>query len=165
HRRRARRDAPRALRTAGGARRPSRGSCGRQQRNAPYTGPARAVERARPGDPRGAVTHPSRSGRAGGRRRARLARNRSRNAPVAPARATSTCQFADCPIRRSDMTFWTEALGAEVRYYDAGGIRTRVLEAGTGDPVVMIHGLSGHAETFIRNVVPLAEAGYHAYAI
>jgi pimeloyl-ACP methyl ester carboxylesterase len=63
------------------------------------------------------------------------------------------------------MTFWTEALGASVRYYDAGGVRTRVVEAGGGEPLVMMHGLSGHAESFIRNVVPLSEAGYHVYAV
>lgn len=63
------------------------------------------------------------------------------------------------------MTFWLEALGATVRYYDAGGIRTRAIEAGDGEPVVLMHGLSGHAESFIRNVIPLAQAGYHVYAI
>jgi 2-hydroxy-6-oxonona-2,4-dienedioate hydrolase len=65
------------------------------------------------------------------------------------------------------MTFWTEALGASVRYYDAGGVRTRVIEA--GDPaapaVVMMHGLSGHAESFVRNVVPLSRAGYRVVAV
>jgi pimeloyl-ACP methyl ester carboxylesterase len=63
------------------------------------------------------------------------------------------------------MSFWIETLGASVRYYDAGGIRTRVIEAGDGEPVIMMHGLSGHAESFIRNVKPLAEAGYHTYAV
>lgn len=65
------------------------------------------------------------------------------------------------------MTFWTEALGASVRYYDAGGVRTRVIEAGDADapPVVMMHGLSGHAESFVRNVIPLSRAGYRAIAV
>ncbi len=64
------------------------------------------------------------------------------------------------------MTFWIEALSASVRYYDAGGVRTRVIEAGEGGPpVVLMHGLSGHAESFIRNVVPLSAAGYHVYAV
>jgi pimeloyl-ACP methyl ester carboxylesterase len=63
------------------------------------------------------------------------------------------------------MTFWLDALGAEVRYYDAGGIRTRTLEAGEGEPLVLMHGLTGHVESFVRNVVPLAEAGFHVYAI
>lgn len=63
------------------------------------------------------------------------------------------------------MSFWTEALGAEIKFYDAGGWRTRAIEAGAGEPVILMHGVSGHAETFIRNVVPLADAGFHVYAI
>jgi 2-hydroxy-6-oxonona-2,4-dienedioate hydrolase/2-hydroxy-6-oxo-6-(2'-carboxyphenyl)-hexa-2,4-dienoate hydrolase len=64
------------------------------------------------------------------------------------------------------MTFWTAALGAEVRYHDAGRWRTRSLEAGTsGDHVVMIGGLTGHVEGFIHNVVPLARRGLRVHAI
>jgi pimeloyl-ACP methyl ester carboxylesterase len=63
------------------------------------------------------------------------------------------------------VTFWTELLGAEVKYYQAGGRRTRAIEAGIGEPVIMMHGVSGHAETFVRNVIPLANAGFHVYAI
>lgn len=64
------------------------------------------------------------------------------------------------------MSIWTDLLGAQVRYYMAGGRRTRALEAGSsGEAVIMMHGVSGHAETFMRNVVPLANAGYHVYAI
>jgi 2-hydroxy-6-oxo-6-(2'-carboxyphenyl)-hexa-2,4-dienoate hydrolase len=55
------------------------------------------------------------------------------------------------------VTLWLDMLGASVRYYDAGNIRTRVIEAGVGDPVVLLHGLSGHAESWARNIVPLAE--------
>lgn len=63
------------------------------------------------------------------------------------------------------MTFWTDCLGAEVRYYNAGGWRTRVIEAGTGEPVIMMGGLSGHAESFIRNIVPIAAAGFRAISL
>jgi pimeloyl-ACP methyl ester carboxylesterase len=64
------------------------------------------------------------------------------------------------------MTFWLDALGAEVRFHDAGGWRTRALEAGEeGDHVVMIGGLTGHAEAFVRNVVPLARRGLRVHAI
>lgn len=63
------------------------------------------------------------------------------------------------------MTFWTDALGAEVKYYDAAGVRTRVIEAGTGDAIIMMGGLSGHAEAFIKNVVPIAEAGFRVIAM
>jgi 2-hydroxy-6-oxonona-2,4-dienedioate hydrolase len=49
-----------------------------------------------------------------------------------------------------------ELLGSETRFYDAAGVRTRSIEAGTGYPVIMLHGVGGHAEAFARNVVPLA---------
>nr|MDT0661869.1 alpha/beta fold hydrolase [Micromonospora sp. DSM 115978] len=63
------------------------------------------------------------------------------------------------------MTLWLDALGAEVRFRDAGGWRTRSIEAGDGEPVIMMGGLTGHAEGFIRNVLPLAERGLRVYAI
>jgi len=63
------------------------------------------------------------------------------------------------------MSFWIDALSCTVRYYDAGGVRTRVIEAGDGDAVICMHGLSGHAEGFIRNVRPLADAGYRVIAM
>jgi pimeloyl-ACP methyl ester carboxylesterase len=63
------------------------------------------------------------------------------------------------------MSFWTDALGAEIKYYRAGPIRTRAIEAGSGAPLVLLHGLGGHAEAFIRNVVPLADAGFRVFAI
>lgn len=59
---------------------------------------------------------------------------------------------------------WNELLGAEVRYYDAGGVRTRSIQAGSGMPVVMLHGGGGHAETYARNIVPLG-ADFDARAI
>ncbi|SOD99405.1 alpha/beta fold hydrolase [Blastococcus haudaquaticus] len=64
------------------------------------------------------------------------------------------------------MTFWTDTLGAELRFHDAGGWRTRSLEAGdSGDHVICIGGLTGHVEGFVRNVVPLAERGLRVHAI
>lgn len=50
---------------------------------------------------------------------------------------------------------WEELLGAEVRYYNAGDVRTRSIQSGSGVPVIMLHGVGGHAEAFARNVVPL----------
>jgi 2-hydroxy-6-oxonona-2,4-dienedioate hydrolase/2-hydroxy-6-oxo-6-(2'-carboxyphenyl)-hexa-2,4-dienoate hydrolase len=55
-------------------------------------------------------------------------------------------------------------LGASIGYYDAKGMRTRCLEAGTGEPLIMLHGSGGHAEAYARNVVPLSES-FHVYAI
>lgn len=54
-------------------------------------------------------------------------------------------------------TLWLELLGAEVRFYDAAGIRTRSIQAGSGMPVIMLHGGGGHAEAFARNIVPLSD--------
>jgi 2-hydroxy-6-oxonona-2,4-dienedioate hydrolase len=54
-------------------------------------------------------------------------------------------------------TLWVDLLGAEVKYYDAGGLRTRCIEAGSGEPLLLLHSSDGHAEIYARNVVPLAE--------
>jgi pimeloyl-ACP methyl ester carboxylesterase len=54
-------------------------------------------------------------------------------------------------------SIWVDLLGAEVRYYDAAGVRTRSIEAGTGETIIMLHGIGGHAEAFARNVVPLSK--------
>ena len=47
--------------------------------------------------------------------------------------------------------------GIRENYYDVGGIRTRVLEAGTGHPLILLHGTGGHAETYLRNIGPLSQ--------
>ena len=54
-------------------------------------------------------------------------------------------------------TIWVDLLGAEIKYYDAGGLRTRAIEAGSGDSLILLHGSGGHAEAYTRNVLPLAE--------
>jgi len=55
-------------------------------------------------------------------------------------------------------------LGSETRFYDAAGIRTRAIEAGTGYPLILLHGVGGTAEAYARNVVPLGEH-FHVYAL
>lgn len=57
-------------------------------------------------------------------------------------------------------TIWLELLGTPVaqRFYNAGGVRTRVVEAGEGDPLILLHGTGGHAETYQRNVAALARS-------
>ena len=42
------------------------------------------------------------------------------------------------------------------RYYDAAGIRTRCFEKGEGKPVILLHGGGGHAETWVKNLIPLS---------
>jgi 2-hydroxy-6-oxonona-2,4-dienedioate hydrolase/2-hydroxy-6-oxo-6-(2'-carboxyphenyl)-hexa-2,4-dienoate hydrolase len=61
--------------------------------------------------------------------------------------------------------FWLDLLGAEVRYHDAGGWRTRSIEAGDGEHVILMGGLTGHAEGFAHNVLPLSEWGFRVHAI
>lgn len=61
-------------------------------------------------------------------------------------------------------TLWTELLGAETRFYDAQGVRTRSIRAGNGEPVLCLHGTGATAEAFARNVMPLA-ARYDVHAI
>ena len=50
-----------------------------------------------------------------------------------------------------------------LRFGHAAGLA--YMEAGAGDPVVMIHGLGGTKASFLPTVVALAAAGYHAIAI
>ena len=50
-----------------------------------------------------------------------------------------------------------------LRFGRAAGLA--YMEAGEGEPVVMIHGLGGTKASFLPTVVALARAGYHAIAI
>lgn len=56
-------------------------------------------------------------------------------------------------------TIWTNFAGYGVKenYVEAGGHRTRFLEAGSGEPLIMLHGTGGHAETYTRNIGPLSK--------
>lgn len=59
----------------------------------------------------------------------------------------------------STETIWTELMGTGVseRFYDAGGVRTRVLEGGDGPVLLLLHGTGGHAEAYYRNLPALAQ--------
>lgn len=56
------------------------------------------------------------------------------------------------------MTIWTDLAGTSfhVRHLDVNGLSTRVLQAGDGEAVIMLHGTSGHLEAFVRNLPDLA---------
>jgi 2-hydroxy-6-oxonona-2,4-dienedioate hydrolase len=64
------------------------------------------------------------------------------------------------------MTIWTELAGTDFRVttVDAGGVPTRSLQAGDGEPVIFLHGTSGHLEAFFRNI-PVHAARYVCHAI
>jgi pimeloyl-ACP methyl ester carboxylesterase len=51
-------------------------------------------------------------------------------------------------------TIWLDLLGAKVHML-GGKYRTRVIEAGDGPPLLLLHGIGGHAEAYARNVVRL----------
>jgi 2-hydroxy-6-oxonona-2,4-dienedioate hydrolase len=57
-------------------------------------------------------------------------------------------------VTGTHVSIWGDLLGVDLqqRFVDAGGIRTRVLEAGDGPALVMIHGTGGHLEAYARNV-------------
>lgn len=64
------------------------------------------------------------------------------------------------------MTFWTDLLGVphEIKHVDVKGVGTRVLRAGSGTPVVFLHGVSGHLECFVPIVKAHAER-YEVHAL
>jgi len=55
-------------------------------------------------------------------------------------------------------TIWQHFAGAGVKesFINAGGTRTRILEAGSGTPLLLLHGTGGHCETYTKNLVPLS---------
>ncbi len=64
------------------------------------------------------------------------------------------------------MSVWIDLTGTDycVRTVDAAGVPTRSLQAGSGDPVIFLHGTSGHLEAFSRNI-PVHAAKYNVHAI
>lgn len=61
-------------------------------------------------------------------------------------------------------SLWVGLLGATVRVVHGARYKTRVIEAGSGDPLILIHGVGSSAEVFARNVMRLAN-DFHVYAI
>ncbi|MEH7255132.1 alpha/beta hydrolase [Neobacillus niacini] len=57
------------------------------------------------------------------------------------------------------VSFWSQVAGASLKQYyvNVNGIRTRVFEAGEGDPLVFVHGTGGHLEAYARNFRSLSE--------
>lgn len=57
-------------------------------------------------------------------------------------------------------TLWAEVAGVPLtqRYYNAGGVQTRVLELGDAEEaIIFLHGSGGHAEAYVRNLRAHAE--------
>lgn len=72
------------------------------------------------------------------------------------------------PLPERPLSSWgsvaTELLGTETRFYQGRRWRHRVIEAGAGDPLILIHGGGGHAETWARNMHTLGRH-FRVYAI
>ncbi|MBV8135135.1 MAG: alpha/beta fold hydrolase [Deltaproteobacteria bacterium] len=54
------------------------------------------------------------------------------------------------------MSYWVELLGCETRFVK-GRYRTRIVEAGEGFPLVLLHGMGGHLENFVHNIPEYAK--------
>lgn len=54
---------------------------------------------------------------------------------------------------------WSQLAGVPLKqdYINVKGIRTRILEAGEGDPLIFVHGTGGHLEAYARNIGRLSE--------
>ncbi len=53
-------------------------------------------------------------------------------------------------------TMWVDLLGSQVRFYGKQ-FKTRAIEVGEGELLVLIHGVGGHAEAYSRNVTRLGK--------
>jgi len=57
------------------------------------------------------------------------------------------------------ISIWSElaTLDHTLRHVDVGGVRTRVLQAGSGPDLILLHGTGGHLEAYARDLAGLAE--------
>lgn len=61
------------------------------------------------------------------------------------------------------MSVWVDLLGSQTRFVQ-GKYRTRIVEAGQGAPLLLLHGTGGHLENYARNIMPLAQ-NFHVIAL
>lgn len=62
-------------------------------------------------------------------------------------------------------TIAVEYLGADNVVIEGERWRHHVIHKGDGPPLLMYHGVGGHAETYARTLPTIAAAGYHVYAV
>lgn len=83
---------------------------------------------------------------------------------------TNTFQLT-APVEARPLSAWprlsVQLLGTQTRYVQGARWRHRVIECGddSGEPLILIHGVGGHAETYARNLHGLARQGFHVYAV
>jgi pimeloyl-ACP methyl ester carboxylesterase len=65
------------------------------------------------------------------------------------------------------MSLWTELLDMpyEMRFVNVKGVPTRSMRAGSGRPVIFLHGISGHLEAFVRTAPHHVAAGFEVHLI
>ena len=75
-----------------------------------------------------------------------------------PRRPAFEGPWADPTRSVAPLAIWPQLGDVELRqhFVQAGPVRTRVLEAGDGPPLVLMHGTGGHVEAYMRNLASLA---------
>jgi 2-hydroxy-6-oxonona-2,4-dienedioate hydrolase len=65
------------------------------------------------------------------------------------------------------VSLWTDLtpISYEVATVDVKGVPTRVMRAGKGDPIIFLHGISGHLEAFVRTAPGHVRAGFEVHLI
>jgi pimeloyl-ACP methyl ester carboxylesterase len=61
-------------------------------------------------------------------------------------------------------SLYISLLGSQTHFVQGKKYRTRVIEAGSGEPLILIHGVGGSAEAWYRNIMRLAQ-NFHVCAI
>jgi len=73
------------------------------------------------------------------------------------------------PVDERPLEEWApiavEFLGAESVIVKGKRWNHHVIHKGDGPPLLMYHGIGGHAETYARTLPAIAAAGYHVYAV
>ena len=62
-------------------------------------------------------------------------------------------------------TVAVELIGTATRIVQGERFHHRIIECGEGEPLFLLHGIGGCAETYARNIRNLADNGFHVYAI
>ena len=68
------------------------------------------------------------------------------------------------PWEKSFDSMYVELLGTQTRIVQGKKYKTRVIEAGDGEPLILLHGAGGSAESWFCNVMNLSK-DFHVYAI
>jgi 2-hydroxy-6-oxonona-2,4-dienedioate hydrolase len=67
-------------------------------------------------------------------------------------------------VIETETSLYLDLFGSSTRFVCGKQYTTRVIEAGAGDALILIHGVGSTAECFARNVMRLAER-FHVYAV